>query len=165
MKPKIQIVDKDDNLIGTKYREEVDEVNDINRISTLWVTNSKNEVLIAQRKFTKARDPGKWSCAVAGTVEEGETYESNIYKEAAEEIGLTGQKFTVGPKQFPSGAPAFFMQWYFCVIDKPVEEFVIQEDEVEQLAWIKKDDLVKDVNQNPEKYVPLMPSILKVLKI
>ncbi len=29
-----------------------------------------------------------WGSAVAGTVEKGEDYESNIYKETEEEIGL-----------------------------------------------------------------------------
>ena len=34
--------------------------------------------------------PEVWGPAVSGTNEEGETYDSNIIKEAQEEIGLTG---------------------------------------------------------------------------
>jgi len=93
-----QIVDDQDNLIGAKPRNEIDFKNDYYRISGLWLTNSKGQILIAQRLLTKDKDPGKWGPAAAGTLEVGETYESNAYKEADEEIGLTGVKFTQGPK-------------------------------------------------------------------
>ena len=47
-------------------------------------------VLIVERQtaFDKKYDPGKWGPSAAGTVEEGETYQSNIIKELQEEIGL-----------------------------------------------------------------------------
>lgn len=90
MKLPTVIVNENDEIIGHKLREEVDPKNDIYRVSALWVTNSAGDVLIAQRKLTKKHAPGKWEPAVAGTVEKGETDESNIYKEAQEEIGLSG---------------------------------------------------------------------------
>ena len=85
-KPKVIIVDENDNPIGLKYREDIDYSKDTYRCTGIWITNSNDEVLIAQRKFTKDKDPGKWGPAVAGTIEEGETYESNAYKEMKEEI-------------------------------------------------------------------------------
>ena len=159
----IQIVNDEDEIIGHKRRSEVDYQKNIYRISALWMTNSRGEILIAQRKLTKDKDPGKWGPAVAGTVEQNETYESNNYKEAEEEIGLTGVKFKVGQKQKINKAHKIFVQWFLINIDKNINEFKIQEDEVEQLAWKSKDELLSEIKENPKMYLPSMPDIVKLL--
>lgn len=158
----IQIVDENDNLIGHKDRAEVDPEKDIYRASALWLTNSKGEVLLAQRKFSKDHDPGKWGPAVSGTVDEGETYESNIYKEAEEEIGVKGETFKLGPKARVTKGYNFFCQWFNLSFDWPLEKFVPQETEVEKLVWISEQELVKDVAENPDKYLPTMAEIVKL---
>lgn len=162
-KGKVIIVNKEDVPIGLKAREEIDPTKDIYRITAIWVTNKKGEVLIAQRKFTKKINPGKWGPAVAGTLEEGETYESNAYKELEEEIGIAGVVLKPGPKIFVEAPRKYFAQWYTCVIDKPIEDFVTQEDEVEQVRWISVAELKKDVEQNlADYYVASMPLIIKM---
>lgn len=153
----IVIVNKNDEVIGSKDRAKVSSP-DIYRVSALWLTNSKGEVLLAQRKLTKAHDPGKWRPAVAGTVKDGESYEDNIYKEADEEIGLTGCKFIPGPKIFRDSENKFFCQWFLFVTDKDVSEFIPQETEVEKLAWVDKNLLFEDIRNNPQKYTKGAPT-------
>lgn len=162
-KTKIIIVDENDNSIGLKFREEVDSLSDTYRCTGVWITNSNDEVLLAQRKFTKSHDPGKWGPAVAGTVEEGETYEENALKEMAEEIGLTGISLKLGPKNYSAFPRRYFAQLFFCQVDKPVDDFIIQEDEVEQIAWVKKEDLLEDLKNNPDKYIPSLPRVIDLL--
>lgn len=89
MSEHIVIVDESDNVIGHKERTEIDDQHDTYRVSSVWVFNSKHEILIAQRKLTKKKDPSLWGPSVAGTVEAGESYEKNAYKETAEELGIT----------------------------------------------------------------------------
>ncbi len=163
MKPLAQIVDENDNIIGHKPRPDIDYQKDIYRVAALWVTNSKGEVLIAQRKLTKDKDPGKWGPAVGGTVEDGETYESNIYKEAEEEIGLTGYQFTLGPKMRRQAERNYFAQYFSVVVDEPVEFFRPQEEEVEKVEWINRDVLAKEIKNNPEKYTPFFPTAVELL--
>lgn len=151
-KQKIIVVDENDTPIGVKYRDEIDYTKDIYRWSGIWIENSQGEVLIAQRKLTKDKDPGKWGPAAVGTLEEGETYESNAHKEVQEELGITVDSFQLGPKQHADTPRRYFGQWFLYKIDKSINEFVIQEDEVEQIAWIKKQDLIQDMKQNPDKY-------------
>ncbi len=161
-KNKIQIVNERDEIIGYKSRTGLDYENNIYRVSALWLTNSKGEALIAQRKMTKDRSPGKWGPAVAGTVEEGETYESNIKKEVKEEIGLTEIKLEKGPKRHPAPSRNYFVQWFVATIDKDISGFRIQENEVEKVAWISLEELTKDIAVNPSKYLGSMPEILKL---
>ena len=158
-----QIVDDQDNIIGAKPRNEIDFINDYFRSSGLWLTNNKNQVLIAQRVLSKDKDPGKWGPAVGGTLEISETYESNAYKEAEEELGLTNARLTVGPKMKVTDPRKCFCQWYTAVCDKSEGEFTPQPTEVEQVRWIDEDAFFEDVRTNPDKYLPTMSLIIEAL--
>jgi len=151
-KPRIVVVNENDKIIGHKERGTLIP-SDIYRVSALWVKNSQGDILLAQRKFTKSHDPGKWGPAVAGTVDEGETYEQNIIKEAEEEIGLKDIKPILGPKVRMTGEYNYFDQWYTLTIDKPAGDFTIQEEEVEQVKWFTRAELEKELREHPENYL------------
>jgi len=59
---KVIMVDKNDNVVGSKERDSVGS-GDIYRTSALWVTNSGGDILVAQRAFKKKNDPGKWGAS------------------------------------------------------------------------------------------------------
>ena len=162
---KIQIVDDQDNLIGVKERTEFDYKTDTYRVSALWVSNSKNQTLLAKRAAVKHNDPNKWGPAVAGTIDEGETYDDNIYKEAFEEIGLKGVAFTKGPKTHITFPRNYFCQWYFVTLDRELDSFVMQEDEVAELEWVDINKMKQDLKANPNKYVPAMQQIIEQLRL
>ncbi len=159
----ITIVNEKDEIIGYKQREDIDHEKDIYRVTALWIKNSDNEVLLAQRAFAKKNSPGLWGPAVAGTVEKGETYESNIYKEAQEEIGLSGVEFLLGPKNRTREKNTYrnyFAQWFFATVNEPASFFTVRPGEVEQVAWISSDKLVEDAKRQPTKYIPSMQKII-----
>jgi len=157
---KLPIVDRDDKLIGYKDRDEINYTADIFRTASLWVTNSNGDVLFAQRRHDKKVDPGKWAEAVGGTVEGEDSYFDTVMREAEEELGLIHLQIKEGPKQFITTPCKYFVQWYTVVIDKPIESFVIQQEEVEQIAWISREQLVKELSDTPEKYIEALPEIL-----
>lgn len=73
---------------------------------------------MARRAYTKKHDPWKWVPAVAGTIEEGETYEADMIKEAEEELGLKNISPTECPKERTFGATyTHFTQWYIMTIE------------------------------------------------
>lgn len=161
MKPKIIIVDENDQQIGVKERSKMDYSVDIYRSTSLWLTNSNGEVLIAKRSLDKDKDPGVWGPAAAGTVDEGETYDSNVYKEAEEEIGLTGVQFEKASKAFYEGNRRQYCQWFTASIDWPLDKFKLQVEEVAELAWVDSQVLKEDVTNNPKNYIPMMPRIVE----
>ena len=161
---KIQIVNNQDELIDTKERYDLDYSIDTYRVSALWITNSKGQSLLAQRASTKSSDPGKWGPAVAGTIEEGETYEQNIYKEAVEEIGLEDVKFSKSIKmRFDTNSRKYFCQWYIVEINNDIDSFTRQVEEVDALEWVDTHKLKEDLKANPDKYVPGMEQIVEEL--
>lgn len=111
--------------------------------------------------MSKDKHPGKWGPAAAGTLEKGETYESNIYKEAEEELGLSGITLEIGPKMKFERPHQHFTQWFSGVCDWPEERFVPQPTEVQRVMWIEKELLIQNIREHPEKYVPSMPFIIK----
>ena len=164
MKTRIIIVNETDSPIGLKAYGTLN-YEDIYRVSALWITDKEGgDNLLAQRGWDAKNDPGKWAAAVAGTVDEGETYSQNIEKEAVEELGLTGLTFETGPKQFiDDGSHKFFCQWFFASIKKTASNIKIQEEEVAGTKWISTNELLAEVEMHPEKYVPSAKETLMVL--
>ncbi|MFA6908498.1 MAG: NUDIX domain-containing protein [Patescibacteria group bacterium] len=147
------IVNEKDEIIGSKKREDITS-SDIYRVSALWLTNSKGEVLMAQRALTKKHDPGIWGPAVAGTVEEGETYDSNIAKETEEELGLTGVTMTKGAKNLRTGNHTYFCQWYFGHINKKISDLRLRPEEVIAARWVSPALLLAEAREHPERFTP-----------
>jgi len=160
MKPRIIIVDENDEIIGYKARGTL-KSEDIYRVSYLWLTNTKGQVLLARRAFTKSHHPGKWGPAVAGTIEEGETYDSNIIKEAEEELGLKGFKFTKGIKQRKPGKYDYFSQQYLLTADIEIDQFKVQEEEVAEIKWFSKAELASELKRKPDEFLKSMKKFLE----
>jgi len=159
---KIQIVDENDNLIKCMERKESDKNPGlIYRVSYLWITDTDGKILLAQRSFNKNHNPGKWGPAVAGTIDEGETYESNIIKEAEEEIGLKDIKPILGKKTREKTNWNYFSQEFLLTLPSGFNNFRIQEDEVEQLRWFSKDELKEELISNPNIFLSLIHKKLK----
>jgi 8-oxo-dGTP pyrophosphatase MutT (NUDIX family) len=158
----IPVVDEKDEIIGYKDRADINPSIDIVRSASLWITNHNGDVLLAQRKFTKRTNPGKWSEAVGGTVEGEDSYESTMLREAEEEIGLTVSSYKIGPKQYVSSPTRYFVQWYQAVVDQPIEAFNAQEEELEQLAWVSEEQFIYELKNNPEKYIDEMQEIARL---
>lgn len=156
---KITIVNEEDEIIGYKERGTLTNEN-IHRVSALWIENNKAQVLLAKRALTKKKDPGMWGPAVAGTVAEGETYESNIIKEANEELGLQNIQLNKGIKRRTKQPHNHFTQWYFLKLDKPLEYFEIDKEEVAEIKWFDKEELDKLIKENSPELIPSLKQFI-----
>ncbi|MDP2933271.1 MAG: NUDIX domain-containing protein [bacterium] len=160
------VVNEQDEIIGYKKRDDKNQ-KDITRVAGLWIFNTKGEVLIAQRTFGKIHDPGKWGPAVAGTVEEGETYISNIIKEAKEELGITlkEERLVIGSHEFRETSHKYFRQSYSAKLDLPIEDFKIQKEEVISIRWIAIEDLSTWIKERPQDFIASFPTSFKERKV
>ncbi|MEK7496987.1 MAG: NUDIX domain-containing protein [Patescibacteria group bacterium] len=154
MPSKIIIVDENDNPIGVKERDDKD-LKIIYRVAALWLTNSKGEFLLARRAYNKSHNPGQWGPAVAGTVEEGETYESNIIKEAKEELGLDLKlsDLKIGPKIHVKTKWNHFTQFYIVNLDLDIKDIKFEPKEVAEVRWFSPADLKRELITHPEEFL------------
>lgn len=149
---KIPIVDENDEVIEYRERDNRD-TGSIYRVSALWVTDTEGRLLLARRALNKAHDPGKWGPAVAGTVEEGETYEENIVKEAEEELGLKDVKPVIGKKKLAKTKWTYFVQEFSLTLPTGFNDFNIDKDEVAEVGWFSEDELRKELKENPDNFL------------
>lgn len=154
---RITIVDESDKPIGSKERDLVGP-EDIYRVAAIWITSPRGTILMAQRAAGKKHSPGKWAAAVVGTVEDGEDYKTNAVKEATEEIGLTvhADKLHEGPLQrirIPNPTRNYFCQWFYYTTDMPIEVLELKADEVADLKWFSKDELLELMDKQPTMFV------------
>src|SRR6185503_1888906 len=113
---KIPIVDEKDNFLYLKDPNKRDLRKEVTRGSALWVINEKGEILLAKRSKKKWNLPNVWGPSVAGSIEESESYEYNVVKEAQEEIGIKLDEVTLGPKRRESDSHEFFCQYFFAQV-------------------------------------------------
>ena len=159
---KIPIVNEKDEVICYKERDSEEQM-DIYRVSALWLTNSKGEILLSRRALTKSHSPGMWSAAVAGTNEEGETYESNIIKETKEEIGLDLEfkksvKVLRNSKERPHN---FFCQWFTAKVDIDAKDIVFDKVEVAEVKWFTKEELLQRIKESPKDFAGTVQAWVK----
>ncbi|MFT5037361.1 MAG: isopentenyldiphosphate isomerase [Candidatus Azotimanducaceae bacterium] len=165
---KIVIVDADDNEIGAKSFSELDLQHIIFRVSAVWISNAEGEVLLAQRTHEAPHSPGAWGPSAAGTIEVGETYDSNIVKETEEELGIAMpfSAFTKGPKIFstvPNPKRQYFTQWYYATVDKQLSDFDIQEDEVAAIRWVPRENILEELTEKPDDFIEAYQEIIKLI--
>jgi isopentenyldiphosphate isomerase len=160
---KIPIVDEEDNLICYKDANERDPKKEITRTSALWLINELGEVLVAKRSINKRYHPGLWGCSVTGVNEEGETYESNIIKEVQEELGYNLEEIITGYKELISSERSFFVQHFFAKIPQNTK-FVLQKIEVEEVRWVKLEDLENWAYKFPAEFNPHFKHSIKAIK-
>jgi isopentenyl-diphosphate delta-isomerase type 1 len=89
------IVDENDNVIGTARRDECHgNPALVHRAVHVLVVNANGDMLLQERSALKDIQPGKWDTSVGGHLEPGESYRDAAVREMAEELGLTGLPLT-----------------------------------------------------------------------
>ena len=150
MKRRYTIVNEKDEVVGSKRLEDL-ATGDIIRASALWLVDKKTgEILTTQRSFSEDHDSGRWGPAVAGTVEKGESYKKNIIKEIEEEIGLRNLRLTMREKVREGN---FFLQWFYCEMEKDKIKLKFKDSEVINSRWISKEDLKRELGKYPKKFM------------
>ncbi len=162
---KIIIVDKNDRQIWVKERWTLGN-DDIYRVSALMVFNKQWEVLLAQRSFLKRNSPWVWNTSVAGTNDEGESYLSNILKEAEEEIGLKINKSDIIKlfKTYKKWVNNYFCTRYWIILNKKRSDFILQKDEVEKIQFLSIAELKKFWEPHPEYLYNRVKRALDIMK-
>ncbi len=86
----LEVVDSSGKTCGAAPRREVHGNNDLlHRVVHVMVLDSRDRILLQKRSMNKRVAPGKWDTSVGGHVDCGETIETAMRREMAEELGIT----------------------------------------------------------------------------
>ena len=150
MSTQIIEVDKNDNQIGLKYKDEFFGSEFIHRAAHLILFNSKNEILLQLRASTKKLYPDVFTFSVDATVDD-ETYEECITREVQEELGIV-----VDAKRLFT-FPLFDdvdRAWHCVFVGASDDDITPDTREIQSIKWMKSDKLKNDIIKNPDKYTP-----------
>ncbi|MFT4563096.1 MAG: isopentenyl-diphosphate delta-isomerase [Gammaproteobacteria bacterium] len=84
----LDIVDGNDNVIGTATRAAVHSENYRHRAVHILVFDAARRIYLQKRSKSKDNSPGLWDTSAAGHVDSGESYRVAANRELTEELGL-----------------------------------------------------------------------------
>lgn len=145
-------VDENDQPIGPIERAKSREVGARYRMARISVEDKDGNILLQKRNPDKKSYPNCWDTSVGGNVSYRESYEQAARREALEEIGLTVDNLEeiahfYGEVVDPSGKKMNRFTKLFRTIVSPDTKFEMQEDEVSEIRWVTKQQLIELARQ------------------
>lgn len=121
----------------------------------VWIINSKQQVLLQKRSPNKRMWPNTWDVTAGGHVLTGEFGFEAIIREIKEEIGIDIDKqcITFIGSVISTNIKGDIVNKHFnefYIINKDIDEtkLKLQEDEVSEVKWMDKDEIVERVKNN-----------------
>jgi isopentenyldiphosphate isomerase len=151
----IVYVDSDDKEIGTGSIDDAYNNGIIVRISRVFLTNSKGELLIQKRSDKHPSLPGRWDQSAAGHVDKNETYEDAAYRELFEEMGIKNVKLHRMKKFYTEETDdkAYIKKRFNAVFVGTFNgEVKIDNKEVSNYQWILPGQLAKRMVTQPNDF-------------
>lgn len=126
----------------------------------LCIFNSSGEMLIQQRQPFKSGWPNMWDITVGGCAVTGDTSVKAIEREVFEELGYKLNLTNTRPSltiNFETG----FDDIYLIEDDVDINNLSLQYDEVQQVKWAKKSEIIQMINN--EEFIPYYQSFIELL--
>ncbi|GBD34035.1 Isopentenyl-diphosphate Delta-isomerase [bacterium HR34] len=154
MDEKIILVDENDNEIGFEEKLEVHKKGKLHRAFSIFVFNSKGELLIQKRAKNKYHSGGLWTNTCCSHPHPGENLEEAVHRRLKEEMGFDcnlKEIFSFIYKvKFENGLTENELDHVFIgVYDGEVKP---NQNEVEDFKWVNINTLLKDIQFNEDKY-------------
>ncbi len=157
------IVDENDNELEIMEKMEAHASGKLHRAFSIFVFNSRGQILIQKRADSKYHSGGLWSNTCCSHQRPGESLEVSVHRRLAEEMG------------FDCELKKLFTIQYRAVLDNNIIEHeidhifagVYDDDpdpdpaEVAAYSWFDRHVLVEDVRSNPERYSYWLKLILE----
>lgn len=132
------VVDEQDNILDYLPRDEVHTKKLLHRTISVLVFNDEGKVLLQKRSLKKDNNPGKWSNAVGGHVNKGQTYEESADVEIREELNINDKPEFVKKMIIKDPLHTTMSNLYKIKSNGP---FKFNPDETDELKFFSKEDL------------------------
>ena len=148
------LVNKDDEQIGVMPKMEAHEKALLHRAFSVFVFNSKNELMLQQRALHKYHSPGLWTNTCCSHQREGESNLQAGRRRLQEEMGfVTDLEETISfiyKAPFDNGLTEHELDHIMMGYYNEAPE--INKDEVADWKWMSLEDVKMDINLHPEIY-------------
>ncbi len=166
----VVLVDENDNEIGKEEKLKAHQNGGkLHRAISVFVFNTKGELLLQRRALTKYHAPGLWANTCCSHPRPGESVKDAAKRRVKEEMG------------FECEVEEMFALIYKADVGNGLTEYEYDHifigiwegepnpnpEEVSEWKWVKVEEIEKDIKQNPEKYTPwfriIFPKVMEYL--
>ena len=162
-KVEVVLVDHEDNPRGTMEKMEAHRKGLLHRAFSVFVFNDQGKLMLQQRALHKYHSPGLWSNTCCSHPYPGEKVEAAAHRRLQEEMGFDCElqhAFSfVYRAELDQGMTEHELDHVFTGLAG--KEPIINPDEVNDWKWVEVDELVQDMETNPEKYTVWFRIIFK----
>ena len=150
----VVLVDQNDQKLGLMEKQQAHIAGLLHRAFSVFVFNSKGELMIQQRAASKYHSPTLWTNTCCSHPRDNETYEQAAHRRLEEEMGFDCEleyKFNfIYKAHLENDLIEHELDHVF--IGTFDNEPKLNPDEVMAYRWVELDDLKKDMEKNPQNY-------------
>ena len=154
MEEYVVLVDEQDQQVGIMEKMAAHIVPRLHRAFSIFIFNSKGELLLQQRAFSKYHSPGLWTNTCCSHPRNGESIDKAAERRLLEEMGLRcdiHEVFTFIYKA-PVGLGLIEHEYDHVFFGQSDDIPVINTEEVESWKYMSLDDISSDMKVHPEQY-------------
>ena len=151
------LVDENDNVIGYKDKESCHNGQGIlHRAFSIFIFNSRNELLLQRRSKHKRLWPLFWSNSCCGHPRKGETCIVAVKRRLKEELGIETELEYLFKFRYQAVFENIGSENELCsvYIGKSDELPNINKEEIKEWRYISIEKLNKELEEHPEHYTP-----------
>ena len=151
---KVILVDKNDNQVGLMPKLEAHEKGVLHRAFSIFIFNSKYELLLQKRASSKYHSGGLWTNTCCSHPREGEDILDAANRRLDEEMGIKTSlrkvyDFIYKAELDNQLTEHEFDHVFYGVFDN---DPILNEDEAEDFKWVDMETLNNDIIKNEENY-------------
>ena len=163
---KVILVDRNNKEIGSAEKIRAHKEGLLHRAFSIFVFNSKGELLLQQRSKEKYHSAGLWSNTVCSHPRVGESYEQAIHRRMKEEMGFDCPLKKLLSFVYKTDLENGLVENEYDTIFTGEYNNKIEPNpkEVMNYKWISLVDLKKDIQDYPEHYSSWLGIILNKIK-
>lgn len=150
----VVLVDEQDIQIGLMEKQAAHVTPHLHRAFSIFIFNSKGELLLQQRALSKYHSPGLWTNTCCSHPRAGETTAEAAQRRLMEEMGMACEMREVYTFIYkaPVGQGLTEHELDHVFIGQSDDTPSINHEEVESWKYMSLNDLKKDIQLHPELY-------------
>ncbi|MBU0049647.1 isopentenyl-diphosphate Delta-isomerase [Klebsiella pneumoniae] len=154
MEDAVILVDKNDNELGTMPKLEAHIVGALHRAFSIFIFNSKQQLLIQQRAISKYHSGGLWANTCCSHPLPNELLSDAIHRRLDEELGMQCDMQSIGTILYNEKVTDDLIEHEFdhLFLGFSNELPHSNPDEVMNYRWVSLDTLYQDTEKNPQNY-------------
>jgi len=157
------LVDKDDREAGVMEKMEAHRKGILHRAFSVFIFNDDNQLMLQQRALHKYHSPGLWSNTCCSHPFPEEPVEEAAHRRLQEEMGFdveVKKAFTfIYKAELDQGMTEHELD--HVLIGNYNDEPSINQEEVAAWNWVDLEELIEDMDSNPENYTVWFRIIFK----